>query len=526
VKQRFSSTGVLFALLFASPLLLGNGFAPTPGAFGGVDGIRADGTVVGWAFDPASPSTSIRVRIYRDWLAGEGGTLIADELTDLYRPDINAAYQIEGKHGFEIRLPPNGSRAPLQLFVYGVDATGEVQRVLELGVPVSERWFGFTGRQPWQTLDVTNGGFPGEDGWSAEVISVPQQSALYSLTNRYLIDSAPGWYVRKGNVVGGAWTNVHVYPPNTVPLPGLVNLSLGLTATADGSAIVTAGYYTGSVGTHWFIQRSVDGGATWTTVLDQPPVPTPGAPFSGRKLYFAENDAYGRLYAIGRTERGWAVLRSLDSGTSFQPFDVPYETSEHYSKAFGAAAYNHGIVFTSGVRGTAEGDLWTVRRSYDNGAHWLEVDTFRLAPNAGADFVKTYVSPSTAYVFVHGFLQDGAGRSHSIVRRSLIVGQDWSTVLDYTAYGTDTSVYDMVERKGVLYLSALVGSHGVILRSFDQGVSWSVFDRYVGPRGRGAITRSLVIDPRGDLVTAGTQLGDSGLQESFVRRYPLSNDPW
>ena len=61
-----------------------------------------------------------------------------------------------------------------------------------------------------------------------------------------------------------------------------------------------------------------------------------------------------------------------------------------------------------------------------------------------------------------------------------------------------------------------------MLRSFDQGVSWSVFDRYVGPKGKGAITRSLAIAPNGDLLTAGTQTGDSGRQESYVRRYPLS----
>lgn len=60
----------------------------------------ANCTVIsGWAFDPSTPSTTIRIKVY------EGSTLRGEINTNDLRADVNAAYSITGTHGFALTLP-------------------------------------------------------------------------------------------------------------------------------------------------------------------------------------------------------------------------------------------------------------------------------------------------------------------------------------------------------------------------------------------------------------------------------------
>src|SRR3989344_936419 len=66
---------------------------------GVLDGIQSDGHAYGWAYDPDVASTSIKGRVSID------GTFIEDKTTTVFRSDVNSAYGITGKHGFDFFIP-------------------------------------------------------------------------------------------------------------------------------------------------------------------------------------------------------------------------------------------------------------------------------------------------------------------------------------------------------------------------------------------------------------------------------------
>jgi hypothetical protein len=70
---------------------------------GNIDSVTYDGDkirVQGWAYDPDSPSESIQLHIYVQDIGNVG--IVANEA----RPDVNAAFGIEGNHGFDVRVNP------------------------------------------------------------------------------------------------------------------------------------------------------------------------------------------------------------------------------------------------------------------------------------------------------------------------------------------------------------------------------------------------------------------------------------
>ena len=84
---------------------------------GSVDGTNASGALVGWAFDPASPSTPSTISIYMDGPRGTG-RLIDSFPGNGPRPDVNLAFGITGKHGFSWQIPVSYQSRPHLWYVY------------------------------------------------------------------------------------------------------------------------------------------------------------------------------------------------------------------------------------------------------------------------------------------------------------------------------------------------------------------------------------------------------------------------
>jgi hypothetical protein len=68
------------------------------GVEGRVEGV-IDGSVLGWAWDPAQPSTQLAVRVLID------GQVVVESFAGLLRPDLLAAGVGDGAHAFHIALP-------------------------------------------------------------------------------------------------------------------------------------------------------------------------------------------------------------------------------------------------------------------------------------------------------------------------------------------------------------------------------------------------------------------------------------
>jgi hypothetical protein len=80
--------------------------------------------IYGWALDDDTPSTSIDIHVY-DGPAGGGGVLIGGYTTDYYRGDVNAAYNVDGNHGFNFPIPSHFLDGGTHyVYVYGINSNG------------------------------------------------------------------------------------------------------------------------------------------------------------------------------------------------------------------------------------------------------------------------------------------------------------------------------------------------------------------------------------------------------------------
>ncbi|GAB2692460.1 twin-arginine translocation signal domain-containing protein [Thalassiella azotivora] len=84
---------------------------------GALDRVTTSGNTVrlqGWAFDPDRPSESVDVAVYVD---GRG---ISWFPTDVDRPDVNSAFRVSGRHGYDIEIEVANGRHTID--VYGINA--------------------------------------------------------------------------------------------------------------------------------------------------------------------------------------------------------------------------------------------------------------------------------------------------------------------------------------------------------------------------------------------------------------------
>ena len=81
--------------------------------------------IAGWALDQDTPSTSIEIHLY-DGPAGGGGVFINNYTTSEYRGDVNAAYSVDGNHGFAFQTPSQFlDGAAHTVYAYGINSNGE-----------------------------------------------------------------------------------------------------------------------------------------------------------------------------------------------------------------------------------------------------------------------------------------------------------------------------------------------------------------------------------------------------------------
>jgi hypothetical protein len=91
---------------------------------GWVDNIDSNGTVYGWAKDPDVPDRTIRVDIWAD------NTIFCGSCTANHYHDAVTQY-----HGFRFTLPEAVRYAPHNIYVYGIDATGDANAAIQQGNP-------------------------------------------------------------------------------------------------------------------------------------------------------------------------------------------------------------------------------------------------------------------------------------------------------------------------------------------------------------------------------------------------------
>ena len=255
--------------------------------------------------------------------------------------------------------------------------------------------------------------------------SVPRALTTDSSGNVYVVGGATivstnYWIVRKGttNPDGSmAWSIVDAFVKNAYnnangcfshPTAGLFVVG----STEDGGQKSFAG--------QWIVRRSLDHGATWTTVDAYQLSSNQGASASGIGA-----DASGNIYVVGNgaqkagsaSPAHWIVRKSSNGGSSWTTVDN-FIPSSGQATARGFAADSVGNLFVIGNRygSLVSSSRWVVRKNPGGVGSWSTVDDFQYA--SGQEAVgQALVADLSGNVFGAGYGKDAAGVQHWLVRK-------------------------------------------------------------------------------------------------------------
>ncbi len=104
---------MVWLIFLVIPLLIQCGQEP----IGTIDSILF-GEATGWFYDPDSKNSQVLIK--------SEDKIIANGITNIYRPDVCKALGVEGNFGFKIKLEHKFAVDFLNLFVYGLTADDNI----------------------------------------------------------------------------------------------------------------------------------------------------------------------------------------------------------------------------------------------------------------------------------------------------------------------------------------------------------------------------------------------------------------
>lgn len=291
----------------------------------------------------------------------------------------------------------------------------------------------------WYLSDDTNPS-PAQYGSSLwRGFGFDSSGGLYSvgtLTPKCSSRTCPGssWYIRKSPNGGASWSTVDSFQY----APGNNSAARAFGADLIGNVCI-AGYGTDAAGVmHWLIRRSVNGGS-WTLVDDFPASSSRASvPTEANAAHFAPGLGF---FVVGQvaTQSGnvWLVRRSLNGGVTWSTVDTFQLVQGLDAYAYGVSSDNQGNVYVGGgaiaSQTVVKGKVyyardWIVRKSSDGGNNWATVNVFPGTGTVAAGL--SMGTDSTGNVVEAGGAQDAQGVSHWLVRRPDSSGA-WQTVDDF-----------------------------------------------------------------------------------------------
>jgi len=218
------------------------------------------------------------------------------------------------------------------------------------------------------------------------------------------------WAVRKG--AGGAnFSTVDSFQPSTSVVNGVfAHPTAGVFAVGYGSI--------GRSGQAWMVRRSLDGGATWSTVDTYQ-----ASSGSAAEAYGADADVHGNIYVVGRafapnkkTSIGhWQVRKSSNGGASWTTVDDYQPFTSGNQVALGFAADSNGNLFVAGWANSGTENYWIVRQNPGGTGNWITVETFSYVLRAEPHAIA---ADSLGNIFVGGQGSPSSGAVHWVVRKN------------------------------------------------------------------------------------------------------------
>ena len=277
------------------------------------------------------------------------------------------------------------------------DAAGNLYvagRVVDSNFAAPDHWIvrrSSDGGASWTTVDDFDRG--GQPDGESPAIAVDAAGDVY-VSDVSFVSASSVWTVRKG-VGGTSFSTVDAAQSGR-------SRALFAHPTAG---IFTAGTKDGG----WTVRRSTDGGATRSNIETF----RLGNHY-GSHAYGIGANALGHLFVVGaafdRTGSRWLVRKSIDGGASFSTVEN-FQPNGNPSKALRFSATPNGDLYVAGVSPSLIGSQhWTVRKNPGGTGSWSTYDDYQYAGKSAIP--SSMAADASGNLFV-----GGAGIDHWLIKR-------------------------------------------------------------------------------------------------------------
>lgn len=348
----------------------------------------------------------------------------------------------------------------------------------------------------------------------------------------YVLDGGgPTFY--KSTDDGVTWTPLGALPAN------FSASSIGI--LADNTTLVLAGarnqQISNLISDHWSIQRSTDGGSTWTETDFIAAGPTPQ--YTG----WAEDlriDNTGTLWVGGKLQKMsynspfWDTLsqepllrKSTDGGVTWS--DSLHTISSDYSaRITRSIRLDNGDMITAsfdqGPSGKGD-EVGRLYRSTDGGSSWSDLSQL-MYTQVFYNEPSAFVADASGRMLMTGYTYDERDSyNHAIVRASLDNGVTWTAGIDVVdpARNAEGSVA-AIDSSGSFFAAVTESTWGftvasaVVIKKSSDGVNWSDLNTWTIPSGQSFTVTGMIVLPDGSLRMTGSLHNTSTNQDDgFVR---------
>lgn len=251
----------------------------------------------------------------------------------------------------------------------------------------------------------------------------------------------------------------------------------GLSVTSNGTILANGGarkqWWPTSAPGKWIIDRSTDGGATWTTVYNRPAVDSGDAGY-GLTLTSSPTGNEAMAFAYKDLNSQGMTLYSSNDGVSWGVKSEVNFIWKFYNELHDLVKLPTGDLIATGYAASMDGyNRWLVRKSSDQGATWTTLDAY-LPVGANYANADKILRTSSGALLMYGTYYLSS-TNHALIRRSTDSGSTWTSVLDLPSGTSTDTIRRIIELSNGDLLAVTYGTSGSsLIKSTDQGQNWTV----------------------------------------------------